>query len=73
MERYSWAAVARRTVEVYETAIARVRGETLPDLTVGPVIGPDQTEIDEHVTDDVPEVLPGSGEYDIREQEDAAC
>ena len=73
MERFSWAAVARRTVEVYETAIARVRGETLPDLTVGPVIGPDQTEIDEHVTDDVPEVLPGSGEYDIREQEDAAC
>ena len=73
MERYSWAAVARRTVEVYEAAIARVRGETLPDLSAGPVLGPDQTEIDEHVTDDAPEVLPESGEYDIREQEDAAC
>jgi glycosyltransferase involved in cell wall biosynthesis len=73
MERYSWAAVARRTVEVYETAIARVRGEALPDLTAGPVIGPDQAEIDEHITDDVPEVLPASGERDIREQEDAAC
>lgn len=73
IERYSWAAVARRTVEVYQTAIARVRSEALPDLTVGPVIGPDQVEIDEHVTDDVSEVLPDSGEYDIREQEDAAC
>ncbi len=73
MERYSWAAVAKRTVEVYQTAIARVRGEALPDLTVGPVIGPDQTEIDEHVTDGVPEVLPEPGEYTIREQEDAAC
>lgn len=73
MERYSWAAVARRTVEVYEAAIARVRGDALPDLTAGPVLGPDQTEIDEHVTDDVPEVLPESGEYTIREQEDATC
>ena len=73
MERYSWAAVARRTVEVYETAIARVRSEALPDLSSGPVLGPDQTEIDEHVTDDVPEVLPDSGGYTIREQEDAAC
>lgn len=73
MERYSWAAVARRTVEVYEAAIARVRGEALPDFTAGPVLGPDQAEIDEHVTTDVPEVLPDAGEYDIREQEDAAC
>ena len=73
MERYSWAAVARRTVEVYETAIARVRGEELPDLSSGPVVGPDQTEIDEHVTDDVPEVLPDAEGYTIREQEDAAC
>lgn len=74
MERYSWAAVARRTAEVYEAAIARVRGETPPDLTAGPVLGPDQAELDEHVTDDVSEVLPGgSGKYDIREQEDAAC
>lgn len=73
MERFSWAAVAKRTVEVYQTAIARVRSEALPDLTVGPVIGPDQVEIDEHVADGVPEVLPDSGEYDIREQEDAAC
>ena len=73
MERYSWAAVARRTVEVYQTAIARVSGEALPDLTAGPVLGPDQSEIDEHVTDDVPGVLPEAGEYDLREQEDAAC
>ncbi|HJC30397.1 MAG TPA: glycosyltransferase family 4 protein [Candidatus Dietzia intestinipullorum] len=73
MERYSWAAVARRTVEVYRAAIARVRSEELPDLTEGPVIGPDQTEIDEHVAPDVSEVRPDSGEYDIREQEDAAC
>ncbi|MFL0578002.1 glycosyltransferase family 4 protein [Dietzia sp. 179-F 9C3 NHS] len=78
MERYSWAAVARRTVEVYQTAIARVRGEALPDLTAGPVIGPDQAEIDEHladetVTDDEAGTLPGSGRHDIREQEDAAC
>lgn len=73
MERYSWAAVARRTAEVYETAIARVRGEALPDLTAGPVLGPDQSEIDEHVTDGVPGVLPETGEYDLREQEDAAC
>ena len=73
MERYSWAAVARRTVEVYEAAIARVRGEELPDFTAGPVLGPDQAEIDEHATADVPEVLPETGEYDIREQEDAAC
>ena len=73
MERYSWAAVARRTVEVYQAAIARVRGETPPDFTAGPVIGPDQAEIDEHVTADVPEVLPDTGTYDIREQEDAAC
>ena len=74
MERYSWAAVARRTAEVYEAAIARVRGETPPDFTAGPVLGPDQAELDEHVTDDVSEVLPGgSGKYDIREQEDAAC
>ncbi|WP_010541132.1 glycosyltransferase family 4 protein [Dietzia alimentaria] len=74
MERYSWAAVARRTAEVYEAAIARVRGERPPELTDGPVLGPDQAELDEHVTDDVSEVLPGgSGEYDIRKQEDAAC
>lgn len=73
MERYSWAAVARRTVEVYEKAIARVRSEALPDLTAGPVIGPDQMEIDEHVADGVSEVLPDSGEHHIREQEDAAC
>lgn len=73
MERYSWAAVARRTVEVYEAAIARVRGEALPDLTAGPVLGPDQTEIDEHVADDVPDAGPASRDRDIREQEDAAC
>lgn len=73
MERYSWAAVARRTVEVYRKAIARVRSETLPDLSAGPVIGPDQMEIDEHVAEDGPEVLPDPGKYDIREQEDAAC
>ena len=73
MERYSWAAVARRTVEVYLTAIARVRGEARPDLTAGPVIGPDQAEIDEHVADDAAGSPRGTGRNDIREQEDAAC
>ena len=55
MERYAWAAVARRTVEVYEAAIARVRGDAPRPLTAGPVLGPDAGEIDEHLTD------PGSG------------
>ncbi|NLD84888.1 MAG: glycosyltransferase family 4 protein [Actinomycetales bacterium] len=73
MERYSWAAVARRTVEVYEAAISRVRGETPRAFTAGPVIGPDQAEIDEHVAADVSEVPPTTGGYTIREQEDAAC
>ena len=29
--------------------------EALPDLSAGPVLGPDQDEIDEHVTDDAPD------------------
>ena len=83
MERYSWAAVAKRTVEVYQTAIARVHGGELPDLTAGPVIGPDQTEIDEHLADEhlvnehradeTAGVTPKPSTHDLREQENAAC
>ena len=50
MERYSWSAVARRTVEVYQAAIARMRGEELPELSEGPLIGPDEFEIDENLS-----------------------
>lgn len=49
MERYSWAAVARRTAKVYELAIARVAGTALPTLDEVPVTGPDEIDADENV------------------------
>ena len=51
MERYSWAAVARRTANVYEQAIARVKGTALPALDDGPVSGPSELDVEEHVVD----------------------
>lgn len=60
MERYSWAAVARRTAHVYEMAIARVEGRPVPDFgDEGPVSGPTDADVEENVSADSP-AAPGA-------------
>jgi len=50
MERYSWAAVARRTVSVYEAAIARAAGRRVPAVDEGPLAGPTDVDIEENLS-----------------------
>ena len=85
MERYSWAAVARRTAEVYEAAIARVHGQAPPPISGGPELGPSEVEIDENLAEapgrpDEPDGEPRNGHAHsgaagtpICTQEDATC
>lgn len=86
MERYSWAAVARRTVSVYEAAIARTSGRPVPRLSDGPTSGPTDVDVEETVSTEVEDPGgPGSpgepGETVVRknvphpqkQQEDASC
>lgn len=84
MERYSWAAVARRTAQVYESAIARVKGLPAPEFEDGPVTGPTDVDVEENVSTEVEGVdeAGNTGRSDVtteeatttnKQQEDAPC
>ena len=84
MERYSWAAVARRTAQVYESAIARVKGLPAPEFEDGPVTGPTDVDVEENLSTEVEGVdgAGNAGRSDVtteeatttnKQQEDAPC
>lgn len=83
MQRYSWAAVAGRTVQVYEAAIARVKGLPVPEFAEGPLAGPTDVDVEETPSTEVETTADGgrgtSGVTDDnapstnKQQEDAPC